>query len=192
MGQPPKHREAMVRATVALFRQRGYAATGLNDILARSGAPKGSLYHYFPGGKEEIAAAAVHFAGERVRETLEALAKDHDRPGPLIRAYADLLGGWMAKSGFRDGCPLATTLLETTPDSPHLKAAGLAAFASWRAVIERELVRDGVAAERARRLAALFISAIEGSLIQARVEQSARPIIEAADEVATLVDAARS
>ena len=76
MGARPKHRDRLVRAAAELFRQRGYAATGINDILGLAAAPKGSFYHYFPGGKEALGAEAVRYAGDRVTDTLRTLQRD--------------------------------------------------------------------------------------------------------------------
>lgn len=177
-----------MRAAATLFRRNGFAATGINEIAAVSGAPKGSLYHYFPNGKDQIAEAAVRFAGAGVVATLEKLEKQHSSASAMIGAYCKLLAGWMAKSGFRDGCPIATTLLESAPQSTEMAAAGREAFAGWRAVIARALLRDGFGKAEAGRLATMTVSAIEGALILARVESSAQPI----DDVArTLVGALR-
>ena len=180
MSAPPRHRGAIVRAAAALFRRNGYSATGINEIAEVSGAPKGSLYHYFPGGKDQIAEAAVRFAGAGVVATLEQLEQEHPSAASMIQAYCDLLAGWMAKSGFRDGCPIATTLLESAPQSAEMAAAGREAFAGWCAVIARALVRDGFAEADATRLSTLTVSSIEGALILARVEGSARPIEDVA------------
>jgi TetR/AcrR family transcriptional repressor of lmrAB and yxaGH operons len=184
MPAPPRHRGAIVRAAAMLFRRNGFAATGINEIAAVSGAPKGSLYHYFPGGKDQIAGAAVRFAGAGVVATLQQLAQEHESASAMIRSYCKLLAGWMAKSGFRDGCPIATTLLESAPQSADMAAAGREAFAGWCAVIARALVRDGFGKAEANRLATLAVSAIEGALILARVEGSARPIDDVAKSLA--------
>jgi TetR/AcrR family transcriptional repressor of lmrAB and yxaGH operons len=180
MSAPPRHRGAIVRAAAMLFRRNGYAATGINEIAEVSGAPKGSLYHYFPGGKDQIAEAAVRFAGAVVVATLEKLAQEHETAAAMIRAYCKLLASWMAKSGFRDGCPIATTLLEAAPQSTGMAAAGREAFSGWCAVIARALVRDGFGKAEAKRLSTLTVSSLEGALILARVEASARPIEEVA------------
>jgi TetR/AcrR family transcriptional repressor of lmrAB and yxaGH operons len=185
MATPPRHRGAIVRAAVTLFRRNGYAATGINEIAEVSGAPKGSLYHYFPNGKDEIAEAAIRFAGAGLVTTLEKLEKEHDSASAMIRAYCRLLAGWMAKSGFRDGCPISTTLLESAPQSADLTAAGREAFGGWCAVIARALVRDGFGKADAKRLATLAVSAIEGALILARVEASAAPINDVAKSLAS-------
>jgi TetR/AcrR family transcriptional repressor of lmrAB and yxaGH operons len=179
-----KHRDTIVAAAAMLFRRQGYAATGINDIVAGSGAPKGSLYHYFPGGKAQIGAAAVRFAGGLVTATLERLAGESATPGVLIRAYGAQLAGWMAASGFRDGCPIATILLEVAPAEADITAAGAEALGAWTAIIARALVAHGTTPPRAERLAALAVAAIEGSLLQARVTGSTASILTAAEEIA--------
>ena len=107
MPAVPRHRQPIINAAVTLFRRQGFARTGLNDIVDISGAPKGSLYHYFPLGKSSIAVAAVEEAGGRVAATLERLALECGSTGELLRAHARLLAGWMRNSGFRNSRPLS-------------------------------------------------------------------------------------
>jgi TetR/AcrR family transcriptional regulator, lmrAB and yxaGH operons repressor len=184
----PKHRQPIIDAAVTLFRRQGYGATGLNEIVEDSGAPKGSLYHYFPAGKSSIAVAALEEAGRRVVKTLAQLARETPSTGELIRRHARLLAGWMRKSGFRDGCPITTVLLELAPKDRAVAQAGRQAYAGRLAVLTDKLVADGFPAERAERLAGLCVSAIQGALIQARVERSGTPIETAADELARMLD----
>jgi TetR/AcrR family transcriptional repressor of lmrAB and yxaGH operons len=186
MSAPPKHRQAIIDAAVTLFRQKGYSATGLNDIVALSGAPKGSLYHYFPAGKASIAEAAVREAGRRVAETVRELAASTASAGELVAAHAELLAGWMASSGYRDGSPMTTVLLENAPADAAVTAAGAAAQAEHRAILAAKLAADGVEEDRAARLAALATAALDGALVQARVQQSGAPLILAAEELAAL------
>ncbi len=183
MGRAPQHRERIVQTAVRLFRRQGYASTGVQQILDVSGAPKGSLYHYFPGGKEAIGEAAVVRAGELVRETLQELAEARPSPRAFLRGYCGVMADWMEESGFRSGCPLATTVLETTPASPAIQAAGLAAIDSWIDVIASVYRRAGTPARRARMQAQLVIASVEGGLILARLNQSKKPL----HEVATLL-----
>lgn len=190
MAPAGKHRDKILAAAIGLFRRQGYAGTGLADILAESGAPKGSLYHYFPGGKAEIGANAVDAAGRLVTGSLERLADRHETPEALLRSYAALLAGWMAQSEWREGCPISTVLLETAPDEAAITAAGARTFADWTGVLARSLTSRGVAAPRAQRLSRLAVAAMEGALILARVERSAEPILEAADDIAALLAAA--
>jgi TetR/AcrR family transcriptional repressor of lmrAB and yxaGH operons len=186
-----KHRQPIIDAAVTLFRRRGYGATGVNDIVDQSGAPKGSLYYYFPEGKTSIAIAAVDEAGRRVARTLEQLARQTSTTGELIQGHARLLAGWMQKSGFKDGCPITTVLLELTPGERAVAQAGRTAYAARLAILTQKLVADGFNTERAARLAGLCVSAIQGALIQARVERSGAPIEAAAAELAQLLDASQ-
>jgi TetR/AcrR family transcriptional repressor of lmrAB and yxaGH operons len=182
----------MVESAVWLFRRQGYAATGLAEILAASGAPKGSLYHYFPGGKAEIGAAAVRRAGERVTATLTHLASSSSGAGELLARYLGLLAGWMRMSGFRDGCPITTTLLETAPQDEAIRQAGAEAFAAWAAVVEQAAGAQGVPSERAAPLARFAVGALEGALIQCRVTGDDTPLAEAAAQLTALFDSARA
>jgi TetR/AcrR family transcriptional repressor of lmrAB and yxaGH operons len=132
----------------------------------------------------------VAFAGDLVRRSLQALAERGESPGALLRAYATQLAGWMAQSGYRDGCPIATVLLEAATDEPAIRAAGAKAGADWTRILDDVLRRHGVAPRRARRLAVTAIAALEGSLIQVRVAADTTPILEVAEEIAALFDAA--
>ena len=176
-----------MRAAATLFRRNGYAATGINEIAELAGAPKGSLYHYFPDGKSQIGEAAVRFAGKGVVATLEKLEHEHKSAAAMIQAYCRLLVGWMAKSGFRDGCPISTTLLESAPQSQGIALAGREAFAAWRAVIARALLRDGFSKLEAGQLSTLAVSSIVGALILARVASSGEPIEDVARSLAVVL-----
>ena len=188
----PRHRQPIVDAAVRLFRRQGYAGTGLNDIVDASGAPKGSLYHYFPAGKASIAVAAVEEAGRRVAETMTSLANETRSTGDLLRAHARLLSGWMRKSGFKDGCPITTVLLELAPKERAVAEAGRKAYAARIDVLKRKLISDGFSPVGAARLAVLCVSALQGALIQARVDRSSAPIEAAAEELSKMLQAISS
>jgi TetR/AcrR family transcriptional repressor of lmrAB and yxaGH operons len=191
MPTPPQHREAIVSAAAQLFRRQGYAATGLNEILATSKAPKGSLYHYFPKGKAQIAAEVVRYAGDRVAATLSELIAQQPSVGAAFRRYAELLVGWLEDSDYRDGSPITTALLELAPQQPEVTAAGRDVFNGWSAVLEGGLTTDGVAADTAARLSGLALAVLEGSLVRARVEQDGAAVVSAAALVADLMEAAQ-
>lgn len=180
MANAAMHKENLVRTAMRLFRRQGYAATGLQQILHDSGAPRGSLYHYFPAGKESLGEAAIDLAGEKILELLTELAAKHREPRSFLRAYCRVMADWMQESEFRSGCPIATVLLETAPASPAITAAGERAFDAWGAVIADVLARDGLSARAAKSEAQLIIGAMEGALILARVRQSTRPILDVA------------
>ena len=190
MPAVPKHRQPIVNTALTLFRRQGYSRTGLNEIVDVSGAPKGSLYHYFPLGKSSIAVAAVTEAGRRVATTLTKLVEECRSTGELLRRHADLLSGWMRASGFRDGCPITTVLLELAPGDRDVTEAGRAAYRMRVSILANKLVADGFPRARADALAVLCTSALQGALIQARVERSGRPLEITATELARLLEAA--
>jgi TetR/AcrR family transcriptional regulator, lmrAB and yxaGH operons repressor len=181
----PKHRQAIVAAAVRLFRRPGFAATGLAQIVEASGAPKGSLYHYFPAGKAAIGAAAVTAAGATVSATIAALPKG-ERPGDFLREYSRLMAGWMRTSGYRDGCPIATTVLEEAADTDAIAAAAQAAISDWRDALADRLSQTA----NPEALALLVTATVEGALILARAARSDAPILEAGETLAALIDAA--
>ena len=188
MAPASKHRETILSAAAKLFRRHGYSGTGLAEILAESGAPKGSLYHHFPGGKAEIGAASVGFASRQVTLTLQTLAAKSSSPSTLMRAYAGLLAGWMEQSGSQAGCPIATVLLETATQDRAISDAGREAFTEWAAVLTLSMREAGISEKRAFELGRFAIGAIEGALILSRVGQSGAAILAAGEELAALIE----
>ncbi|GGC79730.1 TetR/AcrR family transcriptional regulator [Chelatococcus reniformis] len=191
MAPARKHRDSILEHAVRLFRERGYASTGLNDILAASGAPKGSLYHYFPGGKAQIGAEAVRLAGEKVAGTLRAIAADEADAADIPRRYFAMLSGWLATSAFRDGSPIAATLLETVSDHELIRAEGAGAYGAAIEVLREAFVRGGIEPRRAARIAGLVLAALEGALLHARVFRDPAPLLDAAEELAAVITAAQ-
>lgn len=185
-GLTDKRRE-IVRAASRLFRRQGYAGTGLSEILSEAHAPKGSLYHYFPDGKAAIGEAAVMASGATMERELREFAATTPNAADIVMRAAHALGEWLEKSGYREGCAIATTILETAPDIERIRAAGERAYASWRTVVAEALVADEVDAARARRLATFAMSTLQGGLIQARVARSTAPLMESAEEAAAVL-----
>ncbi|MGI9293065.1 MAG: TetR/AcrR family transcriptional regulator [Pseudomonadales bacterium] len=184
MSAIPVHKDSLVRTAMRLFRRQGYSSTGLNQILSESGAPKGSLYHYFPGGKEELAVAAVGLAASMIRLMLEDLSRTRRTSRTFVKGYCDTMANWMEESGYRSGCPIATTMLETAPDSPALVKAGQAALESWVCVISDVFIRDGIGSSDAQKKALALIGAVQGALILARVWNSSDPLHDVARQFA--------
>ena len=180
MPSHPNHRENLIQAALRLFRRQGYAGTGLKEILEHSKAPKGSLYHYFPGGKEELGREALAAGGRAVERTLEGILASTRTGDEFILRYMHGLADWLAQSGFRDGCPIATTVLELAPDSTPISEAGKVAIDGWIERISQAYIRDGMQEQVAREKALLTIAVTEGALIVARVQRSTEPIRVAA------------
>src|SRR5262249_13813977 len=105
----------------------------------------------------------------------------HRDPKAFLKAYCKVMAGWMEESGFHSGCPVATTLLETAPQSPAITAAGRKAIDGWIEIIAGVLARGGMDRQGARTRAQLIIAAMEGALILSRVRLSASPILDVAN-----------
>jgi TetR/AcrR family transcriptional regulator, lmrAB and yxaGH operons repressor len=170
-----------VRTAMRLFRQQGYASTGLQQILVESAAPKGSLYHYFPGGKEELGKAAVMLAGQLMGEMLSDLATKYEKPAAFVHAYCSVMAKWMEESEFRSGCPIATTMLETAPHSPLLTEAGVEVLDHWISIIAPVFVRSGLSMHDAKLKSQLLIASMEGALLLARTYQHSNVIMAVAE-----------
>ena len=176
---PPSSRDRLLDAAVDLLQRQGYHGTGLNELLERSGAPRGSLYHYFPGGKEQIGAEAIARAGEQVAAAVAHLLRAKPSPADAVEALAGLLAAGLEASAFERGCPVATTALEVTPRSEPIRAAVQASFESWLAPLRQRLVAAGFAPGEAAQRADLTIAALEGALVLARARQNADVLREA-------------
>jgi TetR/AcrR family transcriptional repressor of lmrAB and yxaGH operons len=176
-------RTRITAAAGQLFRRRGYAATGLNEVISASDAPKGSLYHYFPGGKEQLAAEAILRSGRIVSDSIDgALAESESLPQAL-RSFARLLARNLERSDFRDGCPLGTTTLEMAAESKPIQSACGQSFEDWTEAIAAKLRESGREPQMARRGAVLVLSAFEGALMMARARRDSSPLYDVAEEL---------
>ncbi|MBS1697239.1 MAG: TetR/AcrR family transcriptional regulator [Actinobacteria bacterium] len=164
-------RTAMIDAAIRLLAEDGYQATSFTEVLARSGAPRGSIYHHFPGGKDELVAAALDLHVARTFERLDALS------GQSAEAVAiAFLDGWrrmLVVTGFQMGCSLLAVTV-SAGEGP-LRARAGAHFRDWRALLARLLTDAGVEPGRAAAFAAQLLAATEGAVAIARAERSIEP-----------------
>lgn len=163
-------------SAVELFSRQGFGATGIKAVLAAASAPYGSLYHFFPGGKQELGAAALAYGGERYRELLESLYP----PGADV---VEATAGSFAKAAeiledtdYADACPIATIALEVANNDELMRTAAAAAFESWLAVLEQRFTAAGMTAERAREVAVEVFCLTEGAVLLARTTRSSTPL----------------
>jgi len=173
----PAVRDQMIDSAIFLLARDGYGATSFSAVLEHARAPRGSIYHHFPDGKEELIGAAVERVTER---TLDGLATLHGRPAEqVISAFAL---GWrriLERDECRDGCPIMA--VATAADAePALGLAVEQAFSRWRSALGETLVAGGIGAEAAPDLAAYLIAAYEGALMLARAQRSLA-VFEAVD-----------
>jgi TetR/AcrR family transcriptional repressor of lmrAB and yxaGH operons len=179
-------------AAARLFRQQGYHGTALQDILAAAGSPRGSLYFHFPKGKEEIGAAALSIAGEAARQAIAGAAETSESAETFVIRVARGMASDLEKSGFKEGCPIATTALETSAQSDVLGAVTRNAFQRWELEIKRGLFRFGIPAGEADLTATLVLSQLEGALLLARTHRSLEPMHRAEHALKRLLRASPS
>ncbi|MER6437105.1 TetR/AcrR family transcriptional regulator [Streptomyces sp. NPDC001185] len=187
-------RERMVFSAAQLIRREGVAAAGMREVAARARAPRGSLQHYFPGGKEQLVNEAVgwagRYAGNRVARFLAALPDP--TPSDL---FAGMVGQWTEEyrtAGFAGGCPVAAATVDRAESAVSTREAAADAFSAWAGAVSRALVDMGVPAGRAGALATLMISALEGAILVARAERDVRALTVVSEELGPLLDAAVS
>ena len=186
---PLDSRTRMIISAAELFREQGYSATGFRDVVEHSGAPRGSIYHHFPGGKAQLAEEVVQLASDVTVRRIERAAADGD-PQAMLDAFAD---GWkrqLERSDFRAGCPVVAVAIEADA-TPQVAAAAAAAFARWEALFAQTLRRAGVPRARAGRIATLAVSAVEGAVIQSRAARDVTPLDDVVRELGALISAAR-
>jgi len=177
----------MVRSAVYLFRERGYTGTGFRDVIAHSGAPRGSIYHHFPGGKVQLAVEAMGYAGDFVAAGTESAIQEGD-PVAAVHAF---IGWWrrvLVKSDFQAGCPIAAVTVESHEEAPQLADAAARAFRRWREALATGLMAGGCSAERAASLATLIVSAVEGATILCRAARNAAALDQVAVELEFAVE----
>jgi TetR/AcrR family transcriptional repressor of lmrAB and yxaGH operons len=180
-------REQIVEATCALIEVQGYHATGLNQIISESGSPKGSLYHYFPGGKEALVTEALQRAGSAIEERIRAGLMDTDNPAEAVRRFLHGLAHHVAASDYQRGGPITTVALETASTSERLREACLAIYERWRVAFREKLTSGGVERQRAERLSMLILASIEGGIILSRTQRDSQLLRYIGDELARLI-----
>ncbi|WP_436496535.1 TetR/AcrR family transcriptional regulator [Actinokineospora sp. HUAS TT18] len=174
----------MIDSAVVLFRARGVADTSLRDVVEHSGVSRGSIYHHFPGGKEELALAATERGGTFISALLERLLDDDAEA-----AIAAFVGYWtsaLTAAEFQDGCPVAAAALSSNETASARAAAGVA-FGRWESLLASAIVRRGVPVARAASLATLAIAGIEGALLICRAQGSTEPLARVGAELRTLL-----
>src|SRR3954468_23403589 len=165
-------RERIVEASSELFSRGGYAGTGLKAILSASHAPFGSLYHFFPGGKEELGATAIRSGGATYRELVELFFPADADLVEATRAFFDAAAETLRITNYADACPIATIALETASSSEPMRIAAAEVFESWLAALELRFTRAGLSTAVARELAVELFCAIEGAFLLSRATRT--------------------
>jgi TetR/AcrR family transcriptional repressor of lmrAB and yxaGH operons len=169
-------RDQILQTTASLLEKQGCHATGLNEIIRESSTPKGSLYYYFPEGKEQLVSEAVLQAGHTMADRIRAHLAGETPPAQAIYDFVLRIADNVEVSSFAAGSPLTAVAMETATTSPRINAACRAAFDLLIAAFEDKLLASGLEAQRASNLAQFIIAAIEGGVILSRTMHSAEPL----------------
>lgn len=185
-------RDRIIVATNELFRRHGYNGTSISKISQASEATIGSIYHFFPGGKEAIGVAVIETTGAIYRELLESIIAGATEPASAFEEIFDGVGVVLQESDFIDPCPIGTIAREVANTSEPLRAAAKLAFESWIEVGSNHLTRAGVPTEQAGELATLFVSTFEGTVILCRTQRTIEPLQTAGQHMTELAQHAIS
>ena len=183
-------RQRMIDTTARLLWSQGLRATGMNQIVKESKAPRGSIYHHFPEGKEQLAAAALRAAGEVMTANIRA-ALAHRDADTAIRTFVEVYAREMRDSDFHHGCPIATVALEAATTSPAIREVCASVFGAWEDLLAARLTRDGVPRKEARRLAVVILSLLEGAMILCRARRTTQPLRHVAEHASATLAALR-
>jgi AcrR family transcriptional regulator len=176
-----------VERSATLFMRQGYASTGVKQIVAEAGAPFGSLYHFFPAGKEQLGAETIRWSGARYAQLIDLFFPPGADPEAATRTFFAAAGETLRETDYADACPIATVALEVSSTSEPMREACAEVFESWIALFAARLADSGLAPRPARALAISILASLEGAFVLARALRSVEPLLAAGEDAAHLV-----
>ena len=182
-------RERILYASAELFRRQGYAGTGLKQVVAQAEAPFGSLYHFFPGGKEELADEVLRTGGRFFLALYESIAAAAPDLPSATRDFFTGAGETLVATDFADACPIATVAGEVASTNEVLRRATADVFESWLAALAEDAAEAGIPTDRARPLALSVLTLLEGAFLLCRSLRSTEPMAAAGEAALALVSA---
>ena len=186
-AMPAETKDRIVEAGAELFRRQGYTGTGVKQIVAEANAPFGSLYHFFPGGKEQLAAEVIRFSGGMYAQVVvEAIAPAKD-PLHLVELFFGGAARHLRETNYEDACPIATVALEVASTSEPLRQATAEEFEAWIAGLAASLRSVGVAEDKSRELSLAMLLSLEGAFVLSRAGRTTEPLEVAGRAMAQVV-----
>jgi AcrR family transcriptional regulator len=185
----PEHRQRLIVGAADMLRRRGLAATSIRDLAKHTGAPLGSTYHYFPGGKEQLVTEAIQWAGG----TYAHILKRQLERGPVagLRGFIALWRQTIVDSDFRAGCPvLAVSVQEPAKDDAGVLPAAAQIFETWERLLAKSLHAHGASRRQSAQLATLIVASVEGTVVMCRAKRTTKPLDDIAPQLTALVEAA--
>ncbi|MHB8531089.1 MAG: TetR/AcrR family transcriptional regulator [Solirubrobacteraceae bacterium] len=169
-------RERIVQRSAELFRRQGFTGTGVKQFVAAASAPFGSIYHHFPGGKEQLGAEAIRYSGAIYGGLIDLFFVPGGEPVEATRAFFAGAAQTLQETDYADACPIATVALEVSSTSEPMRAACAEVFEGWIAAAAARLAEGAIAAEQARALAIAMIASLEGAFVLSRALRSTEPV----------------
>lgn len=169
-------REKIILAACALLEKQGYPATSLDEIVKESGTPKGSLYYYFPEGKEQIVSEAVLFAGKVLVERMRGELAKYENPLQALYEYVLRLASKVEEKKYAAGNPLTIVAVEAAGSSDRISQACLEVYAQIQGVLQEKIVSCGMTETEATQRSRLMLASLEGGIILSRVYRTADPL----------------
>ncbi|MEV0550494.1 MULTISPECIES: TetR/AcrR family transcriptional regulator [Nocardia] len=185
MGARTDTRQKMLCGAIELLGERGAAGVTVDAVLARSGAPRGSVYHHFPGGRAEIMTESLTLAGDTISALITAAA-DRGALG-VLAGIAEFWTATLLASDFEAGCPVVSVAVGGSPEDHHLQPEVANILHRWHDTLTIAITAEGVAPARAARLATMAIAGVEGAVILCRVDRSTAPLDEVVEELRVLL-----
>lgn len=180
----------IIETTCELMEKQGYHATGINQILSESAAPRGSLYYYFPDGKEGLAAEAIEYTGKRLSDRIINRLADDQNAAESIPTFIKRIANSVEASNFQAGGPLTTVAMETATTSDRLNLACRAAYNQIQTAFYQKLIPE-YEPERAEELATFITAAVEGAIILSRTNHSGDPLRLISKEIGFLLECSK-
>lgn len=169
-------RDRIVTATIELFRRRGYHGTGLKEVTTAAAATTGSLYHFFPGGKVDLAEAVIVESGAVYRELLESILDEAGDPVEGLATFFDAAADVLVEGDFVDICPIGNVAGEVASTDDRLRAASDAVFTSWERALATRLDAAGLTSADSAEMATIAVATFQGALLLARCRRDDMPL----------------
>jgi AcrR family transcriptional regulator len=180
-------RARIVEGTAALLQRQGFAGTGLKQVGAECDATVGSMYHFFPGGKEELAAAALRWAADGYAALVGAVLDAEPDPVAAVTAAFEAAAETLRSTGYADACPIATVALEVASSNEPLRIVTGEIFEGWLQALDARFRTGGVPEAQVRDLSTLFLAALEGGFLLSRAARDVEPMLALGRAVSTAV-----
>src|SRR6267378_3229127 len=187
---PAATKDRILERSAELFRRQGYAGTGVKQIVAEASAPFGSLYHFFPGGKQQLGEEVIRRSGALYGQLIDAFFIPGSDAESATRAFFAAAEATLRETDYADACPIATVALEVSSTSEPLRLACAEVFDGWIDAAAENLVAGGLSHEVARELAISMLASLEGAFVLARALRSTEPVEVAGEAAAASVRAA--